>query len=143
MLLQESLVKYFQSFHINIMHLLSIYFYVQNLLEILLLSLSLSSLRYFFFLEIFVFWCLVLCLSCYRIIVLTVFIISDANIKSLVYWLFFIEYLIASTFSKLAYFYWSKLAINRYTIHLLKSPDLILFLSSASVTFLKSSRFYT
>ena len=45
MLIQYRLVKYVQYFHINSMCLLSIYFYVQNLIEIIPLSLSLPSLR--------------------------------------------------------------------------------------------------
>ena len=71
------------------------------------------------------------------------FIISAANIKSLWYWLFFIEFWIVSPFDKLAYFDWYEFAVNRYAIHLLNSSDLIFLLSSAHVTLLNSLRFYT
>ena len=71
------------------------------------------------------------------------FIMSDANVKYLVYWLFFIEYWLARPFAKLEYFDWSGLAINRYAIHLLTFLDLILLFPSASVAFLNSLRFST
>ena len=62
----------------------------------------------------------------------------DSDIKSLVYWLFFIEYWIDNHFSKLAYIYWSKLSIIRYANHLLNYSDSIFFLFSDTIALLNS-----
>ena len=61
-----------------------------------------------------------------------------ADIMSLRYWLFFIKYWLDSPFSKLTYFDWYELAINRQAIHLLNSSYLILFLLSDTIAFLNS-----
>ena len=113
-----------------------------NVLEIILLYLSISSLHFFLSLETFVFRRFVIWFYHSRIIVLMIFSMSAADIKSLGY-LFSTLYWIVSPFGKLEYPNWSELEHFRYATHLLKYSDLIFVLYSAPVAFLKSSRFST
>ena len=90
MLLWYILDKYVQTLHINSVRLVSIYYCAKPTCD----SSSVSFISFYtilFPLEILVFQCLVLCFSCSRIMVTIIFIMSDSDIKSLGYWLFFID----------------------------------------------------
>ena len=122
MLLWQSLTKYVHAFHINSMWLLSIYLSVQNFLDIIILSLSLTYLNFCFVSWNFCISMLYVLFFSFKNNLAAAF--SLCLLKILTpwgYWLFFIESCIDSLFAKLAYFYYPKLSINRYAIHLLNS----------------------
>ena len=90
--------KYVQVCHSSSMWLLSIYFSAQNLIAIIILLFSITSLHY-----CLLSWNVLVLRSCAFLIVpkwswQIFFIIYAANIMSLGYWLFFLECYLASTF---------------------------------------------